>query len=522
MKNKILNILMIIALFGCATAPVKQDANVLAKSQGYVFANFPKSGSGDQLAVTRVGSKEAYALLPRAEANGWGRWLPPGEYKFSKWGTTAWGDYQTFTVIAGQVTDLGSFIPMSLGGYEYVVLPIRLKETEAAIQAPLQEFSTFLSIPKPITWTAQQVPPIQKEVAPSTGLGLIVDLMNDYQRKVTKPSINKQLVAVKNPQEFFAIAKSGSAPTTDDTAIDSKGNLYFGADFGQIRVRSASRVWSSLDTASLSPVTAVEVCGSNILAGYSNGIIKTSRDAGITWSQTRTFSAGEAILDIDCLKDRTMVITAQYAESPWAYKPLNNVKLYSSKQTNLEDLSLVYNYDIPNSLQSWLVQVRGEQSQDKYLFNVPVSLMSLDLKTNQVTNLSQDRKINAFHATPNSQIVTAWLASGAFSDTYLSTNLGQSWKEIDSPSLVINDIIFDSETSGTAARISPGMFTATPEFHSFDSVKNKWIKQYDGLTSCNVLLHNEKNKVEICVAPGGNIFGYDKTSKKWQAEFLVD
>jgi hypothetical protein len=59
-------------------------------------------------------------------------------------------------------------------------------------------------------------------------------------------------------------------------------------------------------------------------------------------------------------------------------------------------------------------------------------------------------------------IVTAWLAAGAFSDTYLSTTSGQSWKEIDSPSLVINDIIFDSEKSGIATRISPGMFTVTP------------------------------------------------------------
>ncbi|GGY84505.1 hypothetical protein GCM10011613_31810 [Cellvibrio zantedeschiae] len=522
MKKIALGLFITLMLLGCATAPVTQDANLLAKTQGYVFAYFPKTGAGNQLTVARVGTKETYTLLSRSEANGWGRWLPPGEYKISQWGTTPWGEYQTFTVKVGQVTDLGSLIPMSLGGYQYVILPVKLKETETAVQAPLREFSAQLATSEPISWAPQTVPPILKEVAPSTGLGLIVDIMNEYQRKVVKPSLNKQLLATKNPQDFFKIAKSGSAPSTDETPIDAKGNLYFGADFGQVRVRSSSGVWSSLDTASLYPVTAVEVCGNNLVAGYANGILKMSRDGGATWVQVKDFGSAESVLDIDCLKERNIVITGQYAESPWAFKPLKNVRLYSGTQAGLNDLTQLYNHDIPASQQGGILQIRGEQLQDKYVFIVPVSLFSLDLKTNQITDISKEKKVNGFHVTPNSQIITAWLAAGAFSDTYISTNAGQSWKEIDSPSLQINDIIFDSETKGIATRISPGMFTATPEFNNYDAVKNKWVKDYDGLTSCNVLLHNEKNKVQFCVAPGGNIFSYDKANKKWQAEFIVD
>lgn len=520
MKKIFVSLVIAFFLAGCATAPVTQDANLLSKTQGYVFANFPKTGAGSQLTVTRVGSKESFTLLPRAEANGWGRWLVPGEYKITQWGATKWTDYQSFTVKAGQVTDLGSLIPMSLGGYQYVILPIRLKETEAAIQAPLREYSAQLTTAEPIRWEPQTVPPVLKEVAQPTGLGLIVDLMMDYQRKVTKPSLNKQLLSVKTSQEFFTIAKSGSAPATDETPIDAKGNLYFGADFGQVRVRSPQGVWSSFDTASLYPVTAVEVCGENLVAGYANGVIKMSTDKGATWKQVKDFGSAEAVLDIDCLKDRNIVITGQYAETQWAFKPLKNVRLYGGKA--FADLAQLSNHDIPAAQQGGILQIRGEQIQDQYIFIVPVSLFSLDLKTNQVTNISKEKKVNGFHTTPNTSIITAWLAAGAFSDTYVSSNGGQSWKEIESPSLMINDIIFDSETKGVATRINPGMFTVTPEFYNYDSAKNKWVKDYDGLTSCSVLLHNEKNKVQFCVAPGGNIFGYDAATKKWQAEFIVD
>ncbi len=522
MKKIILGLFITIMLFGCATAPVTQDANLLSKTQGYVFAYFPKTGAGNQLTIARIGTKETYTLLPRNESKAWGRWLPAGEYKLSQWGSTPWGEYKTFTVKVGQVTDLGSLIPMSLGGYQYVILPIRLKETDNAIQAPLREFSAQLTTQEPIRWEPQTVPQMLKEVAQPTGLGLIVDLMMDYQRKVTKPSLNKQLLTIKTPQEFFTIAKSGSAPATDETPIDEKGNLYFGADFGQVRVRNPQGVWSSLDTASLYPVTAVEVCGTNLVAGYANGVIKMSADNGATWKQVRDFGSAESVLDIDCLKDRNIVITGQYAETQWAFKPLKNVRLYGGTQKGLTDLTQIYNHDIPASQQGGILQIRGQQIQEQYIFIVPVSLFSLDLKTNQVTDISKEKKVNGFHTTPNSSIITAWLAAGAFSDTYLSTNAGQSWKEIDSPSLMINDIIFDSETKGVATRISPGMFTVTPEFYNYDAAKNKWIKDYDGLTSCSVLLHNEKNKVQFCVAPGGNIFSYDKATKKWQAEFIVD
>jgi hypothetical protein len=105
-----------------------------------------------------------------------------------------------------------------------------------------------------------------------------------------------------------------------------------------------------------------------------------SKDAGATWAQTHAFGSAESILDIDCLSDRAIVITGQYADTPQALKPLKNVKLYSSKQIDLNEPTAIYNYDVPASLQSSILQIRGEQTQDKYLFNVPVSLMSLDLK----------------------------------------------------------------------------------------------------------------------------------------------
>jgi hypothetical protein len=506
-------------LVGCATPPTIQSPAQLAATHGYVYANFPKSGSGNLLTLVSINGKKEYSLLQRSELKGWGSWLPAGEYKIAKWDHYNWGEYEHILVKVGQVTDLGSLVPLQIGGYEFVVLPIRHSELISAIQSPLTEYKNYLTTTEPIVWSPKAVPNSIKATTQSTGLGLIVDLMNEYQQSVNKPSLNKRLKETKDINTFFTIAKEGMAPNTDDVGIDASENLYFGADLGQIRVRSQSGLWSSIDSGSLNQVTSVETTATTIYAGYENGTIRSSKDVGKTWVTLKKFATDESILDIDYVNSRWMIITGKYKFTGFV-NTLSQISVYTSTKPDLSDATSIYSESYADP--TWGVVVRGEYSNGFYYFNSWPNLYRIDLSTLDLKKVSPPKSIHTYHTVPNTNIVTAWLAQGIFSKLYLSNNRGESWKELDTPPYVINDILFADEINGRAIRFNPGMFTVTPEVFTYDNKKNSWRKASDGLQGCTQLLHDDKNATRFCVSPGGNIFSENSQTKKWTAEFLVE
>lgn len=508
--------IFIFILAGCATAPV-QNAEQLSKTHGYVFADFPKSGSSGTLIVEAIGTKKTYTFAQRKGSTSGGVWVPAGEYKISSFWGYEWGEYDHIVVEAGRITDLGSLIPIELGGYDFVILPVRSKGAEFAIQAPIAEFKDYLSTSSPILWSPKLVPRAMKHETSMSGFGLIFDLMVSYQRSVNKPSINKQLAVTKDIDKFFEIAKGGMPPNTDQTAADNEGNLYFGAALGQIRTRSKDGVWASLDTGSLSAVTAVWIGENNFFAGFEDGTIKVSKNKGITWNVLTHLNRGQEILDIDFIKGKLVVVTCT-SERRQFVKFLMGVSVYISQNETLSDLKSVFTKED----RGWYGEVRGESNGGYYFFNFSGDLFKLNLEGYAVDRVAVPKQISSFHLASDNKTIAAWLPSGAFSNAFLSSNLGDTWREIDTPPMVINDIVFQNEDVGVALRLNPGMFTSTPEYYAYDKVKNKWTKTADGLAGCVKMLHDEKNLTKFCVSPGGNIFGFDDVSRKWKAEFIVD
>lgn len=519
MKRYAFLVVIFALITGCATAPIVQSPAQLASTHGYVYANFPKTGAGNQLTLVPINGKTEYSLFKRDESKAWGRWLPAGEYKIATWQTYKWGEYEHIIVKAGQITDLGSLIPLQIGGYEFVVLPIRHAEFKSAIQSPLAEYKTYLTASEPIIWAPKAVPKPIKQVGQTTGLGLIVDLMNEYQRSVNKPSLNKRLKEAPDTNTFFAIAKEGMSPNTDDVMADANGNLYYGADFGQIRVRNKSGIWSSIDTGSLSAVTAVEVTPTAIFAGFDNGAIRSSKDAGKTWVAVKNFAADESIIDMDYVNNRWMFIVGKYNFTGYMNQ-LNQITVYTSTKADLTDMRSVFSESYKDPI--WGVVVRGEYANGFYYFNGWPDLHRIDLATMELKKVTPPKALHTYHVVPNTNILAAWLAQGAFSKLFISNNRGESWKELDTPPYAISDILFADETTARAIRFNPGMFTVTPEIYTYDSHKDTWKKASDGLQGCTQLLHDDKNATRFCVSPGGNIFGENLQTHKWVAEFLVD
>lgn len=524
--KKIITLFITLALSACVTTPTapKQSAELLAPTHGYVYANFPKGANGNAMVITPVtNAKKTYSLVYRDDKNAqaYGLWLPEGEYKISKWDTVAWGEYPTFSVKAGQITNLGSFVVLEVGGYEFVVLPLNHEETAMRINAAQQEFKTVLTSQDIIQWNPQITPTPIKNPVPPSGLGLIVDWMNAYQLKVNKPSIHKQLNETKDINAFFAIAKSTMPPQTHEHAIDKNQTLYYGADFGQVRTRSSAGEWSSIDTNTLAAVSAVEVFANEIVTGYQDGTIRVSTDNGNTWKKVNSFATDEVVKDIDRVGSEWFVIT-HTSQSTYRGDAVNSMrqKVYRSTKGDLKNLTLLKEFNKNESF--YAPPPHAEIAGDFYFMPFYTDLYRLNIKTQEWKFITPGKAIHDLHIDEKTNVLTSWLAAGAFSKLHISTDNGDTWKELESPSFQIDNVYFTSPTEGKATRLAMGMFNTTWEDNVYDSAKNSWKKTSEGPAGCLSLLQDETKLKQFCVMPGGNILSKKNAENKWAAEFVVN
>jgi len=101
-----------------------------------------------------------------------------------------------------------------------------------------------------------------------------------YDRKVNKPPISKQLREARTLETLTPLAKLAVAPQTEEAGIDEAQNLYYGAEFGQIRVRNVDGAWGSIDTGTLDEITAVGAKSTRLVAGTLRGALFASADSG--------------------------------------------------------------------------------------------------------------------------------------------------------------------------------------------------------------------------------------------------
>lgn len=529
---------LVVMLFGVSTvwsASAKekpQDAAALAPSHGYVYVAFPKGG-GDAIAVVPAGSKKELRIdtpapavgLPAAHA--FGKWLPAGRYRIARWGLLPWRDGIEFDVQAGRVTDLGELMPINVGGYRFVVLPIPHPEHAGSLAEAMTPIASVLVDPTPIPAATTAVSAPITIGQPTSGLGLVADLMLAYERKVNKPSSLGALLATRDPQPFLRLLRQTTAPLQDEPARLADDTLLFPADLGTVRKRTPDGEWSSLHMDTLRQILAVEHADGRLLAGSDDGRIRESRDGGLTWSALKTLGRLESIIDIDSVGEYRIVATTERFDDPDAPRgrglvvamkgvPSVRLRVYAGRNADFGDLQLSKEFTLtPEDQIGWL-GARGQIADGHYYILAGNQLHRLDIAGGQWRAITPGARVSSHRVDPASGVVTALWSQGAFSKVHVSSDRGETWAQIGRPPYIISDVQMDATDRGWASRWNMNAFGGVWETYAFASAKNDWDKSGEAPFNCR-LMRVAADLPILCFDSGARVFALRNGA--WEIEF---
>ncbi|UTV53301.1 hypothetical protein [Burkholderia arboris] len=513
----------LVFLFGCVNTPVIQSPSQLAATHGYVYVALPKGAATDSVQLESLQDNSTFSLQFRHDinSNGAGLWVPAGEYRLAKWQNYTLKSYPKIEVQRGRITDLGGLVQLPIGAYKFVVLPIRHEEFTSNLNSITNEYRPFLASSKPIEWEAHETPALVTIVNPPTGLGLIADLLLEYDRYINRPTINKQLFDAKTATDFFQLWKTAVPPSTGKFEHDTLGNLYYGADMGQVRVRSAHGEWGSWDTGSLHEVTAVKVDGKSLVAGFDNGVIRITEDGGTSWRTLASMGNDARILDIDHIGNQWLAMVARGAINGPVWKEINSIEIYRSNSKDLHDLVKIKQIDDENKFKAiGTFSVHSDSANNFYYVSAPSQLLRLNLSTMAWATVTPPTDITGFHASSASGVLTAFRAQGAFSKLYVSSSNGENWTKYNTPPYTFMDIRFDNLNEGQAVRWNMGAFSSTIELRQFNHQSESWKTLTEAPHGCRRMLPDATGMPRFCVTAGGSIISY--TDSKWTVEYSTE
>jgi len=491
----------LLAIAGCASAPPARIGP--AQGAGLVYASLPGKNAPNSITVRAVATSAKHPLdiVYEGGSHVVESWLAPGDYTLEAWNGLPFGDYVPFHVEAGRVTDLGALVPVPIGDYKFVVLPIRPLAGDTLLASVQEQFASHLH-GDPLPWRPTAVPHAIQQPQPSTGLGLIADLMMAYQRKINRAPLRQQLAEASSSQAFFDLAKASVPPVTQTAVAGAQGDLLYGADLGQIRVRHPDGSWASIDSGVLATVTALARRDDLLVAGYDNGWIRTSADAGATWTTATTLASEEPVVDVSWSGEHWLATT---------YGAGKVVNVYASAGDSLEQLAPVH-----HATAQWGFHIRGQLAQGAYYVNADPDLYRLDLESMQWSKVQAPTSVHGFNISPDGSLLSVFRAQGIFSKLYLSTDQGASWKQYDAPPLVIDDVKFRDPTHGVAVRVRPNAFSVTVMVMQYEPGKDDWSVLTQPPEECERMIDDASGQPAFCVARGGVVLGRD--GGKWRIE----
>lgn len=514
--------------------PKPQSPAQLAETHGYTYVGFSKGGAAS-LAVKPVDGREDILISEKAPAapvpgaQGFAQWLPAGRYRITAFNGMAWDNGPEFDVQPGRMTNLGDHVPVNVGGYEFVLVPMHTADSEAAVSAAAQPIAQYLKDAAPIRLETPHVSPALKQGQPPTGLGLVADLLLAYDRKRNKPSTMARLKATQNPTEFLKIVRTIVPPLQDEPARLADGSLFFPAEFGQLRKRDANGEWSSVGMDTLRSIVSVEHAGGRLLAGSDDGVIRASADNGASWSELKAFPRLESVIDIDHADGHWLVITTERFDDPDAPRsggllaaapgtPSVHLRVYTGRSDDLADLALSKQFTMTPRDQIGWFGARGQLVGGRYYVTVAPSLQRLDLESGQWTAITPPgkAKVGSHRVDPDTGVLTALWSQGAFSKVFVSADHGTSWKQIGRPPYVIQDVQMDSAEAGWASRWNMDAFGGRWETHAFAPTKNDWTKTGEAPFNCRPM-RVAKELPLICISNDASLFALQ--DGEWQVEF---
>ncbi|MGO1073347.1 hypothetical protein [Lysobacter sp. CA199] len=512
------------------TAPVPAD---LAPTHGYVYLAYPR-GAGQAIAIVEssAGGKSIRvdtpaAAAPVTDASAVGQWLPAGHYRIAQWGPTKSPGGSEFDVQTGRVTDLGSVVPVKVGGYQYVVVPVVDPDHAVGVAAAIQPIAAWLKDPAPL---AAPLPTVSSAIdlpGQSHDLGLIAELLLQHERKVNKPPSLDALKAEKRPAEFLRLYRQTVQPSQDEPARLADGTLLFPADLGQIRKRSPDGQWSSVGMDTVRQIFAVEAVDGRWLAGSDDGRLSESRDNGATWAELKRLGSQQTVLDIDHADGAWVVATTEKFDDPRAARGSGllaapkgttsmRLRVYVARDPSLADLVVSKEFVLaPKDQIGWL-GARGQLVDGAYYIATGNALQRLDVADGRWTAITPGPRISSLRANPDSGVLTAMWSQGAFSKVYISSDRGATWTQIGRPPYVIYDVQMDSADRGWASRWNMNAFSGVWETYTYVPAKKDWDQSGEAPFNCR-LLRVAADVPVLCMAPDSSILGLK--DGKWGVEY---
>jgi hypothetical protein len=529
-----------------AKVPPPKTPAELSVDHGYVRVSLPQWEFATEFAVQAL-VKKKNQIQPRLEERSGTRsfagWLPAGEYRVVGMEGAA-GTYPPIIVRAGELTDLGVLLRVPIGGYEYLIVPMDDDAAEAERQAVVERLGPLLKSAEGVRWRPNVLPRPAKYLDKSPNLGLIADLLMAHDRKVNKPPLTKRLREAATIDEFLVLALPAMAPRGDEAGADAAGNLYYGADLGQIRVRGADGTWRAIDTGSFVEVTAVEISGTRMAVGDLRGSLRLSDDDGKTWSAAQELGHNRAVLDIDRVGTRWFVLAADFVDAP---PPVGFVavapgtprgwtlgaRLYVSSglQDDFSDLAVIREIELPQPgfsvptvgftrIRGLVDSYTGHAAGGFYFVNSLNSLLRLDLATLQWSEHNPGHRVDSFRVSSDGKLITAKRLQGAFSKLSVSSDYAATWIPYSRPPYVLYDVALETPDSGESTRWNAGLFSAAIEFYGYDPKTKDWRKTLGTPEGCVQLLRDAQHRQRYCLTNGGSILG--RQGDDWVAEFALE
>lgn len=402
-------------------------------------------------------------------------------------------------VRARQVTELGGLRWVDIGRNKRAMLAEPHADALAALKAwPSQWPDSPRSL-----WLQDRLP-IQVDIgadAPLSGLGLIADLISLYEREANRPAIKQQLHQAKSPAQLLELARQVAQPTYDEMARDADGNLWVGAEMGQLRQRKPNGEWTAIDTGTASPLTAVHVSADRLVVGTADGRL-LARQTDARWQALRRFNPTDVVLDIDRLGKRWFVLAGK-SGTMGVLRTVDNLVLYSGSADDLSDLSPLRSISGRQILQPLNV-IRGQVQGTRYYLNAVDDFGYFEGDSAEWHALKPGHAVTHFRVNPSNGTLTAFKAQGGFSKLSVSEDSGASWKSLDTPPYTVADIQLMGAGKGQAARFSAGAFTANIELLRSEGAKWTKVAEFEP-AACRRTLKSEDGQEWFCISAGGSI-----------------
>jgi hypothetical protein len=504
-----------LSLAMAATTGIAAEIPPGTQGAGVAVVSFPALAVPVQALTVKAAEGKSYDLkvIPGMHDALAGAWLPEGDYTLKAWDGRRVLDGPSFHVQAGKATDLGALVQVDVGNYLGSVAHLHNPVSDAAARTALAALKAPDGV-EAMPWAPGDAP-LKLEAAGYTTSplgGIVVGIMTDINKNRNARPLSERLGSAPSSTTLLEAAMSSALPVMLRPARDTSGNLYFGAELGQVRMRHAGGEWTTLDTGSLHPVTAFAVAGDALVAGLDNGELRVSRDQGAHWEEAKRLECGGG-----------RVTDVEFSGTHWAATAINGFEMVDERYPRFFWHTRVCAYasddaDITHLLERKSVNVdrfksvgAGSQlTRDAYFTVIAPDLMKLDLATMTWSKVAVPDQVTNFSLNEATHTVATSRAQGMFSSMYLSTDDGASWKKIDRPPYAVMALTFASPTEGYALRAKSRTFSVQWIAYGYNAALDKWTETKVLPDECMAGMSDGDGKTAFCLTRGGSIFNLAK------------